>query len=374
MAICVQFQVEAAAFRAVARTTMSAIGGTLGWFTMMNGYLANNPYFLTCITCLFNGVCGLLSPIKSIRYSLFLVVFTFNAVTVCQYFGCCDVAGETKVYGGKVLSTLLGSIFSILMSWCVFPYYTSERMLTLEYNALKNVAHMIEEIHHKIVERPEPLDESGLHKRKKDWESRVKRDLEDPLALVRKELELNTVDKKQLLIITWTILPTPKVVPIIMSRLEMIVNYLREVGGLYESSTWHSGNGVGQRQQSLIQQVSGDMQSVFNSMYDVVYHCKLTMDAVDRKELKETRNALAEKVNILSEARAGLVCAYNSWNQESSEKWESSELKFLAMNHLLLLCIREIQVIGIILSETEAVMDRDRWFTWLASWYGRRPF
>lgn len=35
-------------------------------------------------------------------YSLFLAVFTFNAVVLCQYIGCCDVAGDPKVFAGKV--------------------------------------------------------------------------------------------------------------------------------------------------------------------------------------------------------------------------------------------------------------------------------
>ena len=53
-AICIQFQVETAAFRGVLRTTMTAIGGTLGWFTMMNGSLAQNPYFISGMVTLFN--------------------------------------------------------------------------------------------------------------------------------------------------------------------------------------------------------------------------------------------------------------------------------------------------------------------------------
>lgn len=137
-AICIQFQVEAAAFRAVLRTTMTALGGTLGWFTMMNGRLANNAVFIGGITAIFNGFCALASPIKEFRYSLFLATFTFNAVVVCQYFGCCDVAGETNIYGGKVLSTLLGSVYSILVSWCILPYYTSTRMLDIEHEILKD--------------------------------------------------------------------------------------------------------------------------------------------------------------------------------------------------------------------------------------------
>ena len=36
------------------------------------------------------------------RYSLFLGVFTFNGVILCQYIGCCNVPGDPKVFAGKV--------------------------------------------------------------------------------------------------------------------------------------------------------------------------------------------------------------------------------------------------------------------------------
>jgi hypothetical protein len=83
-AICIQMEVETSAFRAVLRSTMTFLGGLFGYLTMLNGTLAQNPYFITCITCAFNCVCGFFSPIKRLRYSLFLTAFTFNAVVICQ--------------------------------------------------------------------------------------------------------------------------------------------------------------------------------------------------------------------------------------------------------------------------------------------------
>lgn len=83
-AICVQWQVESSAFRAVLRSSMTFLGGLFGYLTMLNGNLAQNPYFVISISCCFNGVCGFLSPIKEFRYSLFLTAFTFNAVVICQ--------------------------------------------------------------------------------------------------------------------------------------------------------------------------------------------------------------------------------------------------------------------------------------------------
>lgn len=85
-AICIQMEVETSAFRAVLRSTMTFLGGLFGYLTMLNGSLAQNPYFITCITCAFNCVCGFFSPIKRLRYSLFLTAFTYNAVVICQVY------------------------------------------------------------------------------------------------------------------------------------------------------------------------------------------------------------------------------------------------------------------------------------------------
>jgi hypothetical protein len=100
-AICIQQYVEAAVFRAVLRALMTGVGGALGYAAMLNGSLANNAYFIAGIIVAFNAACGLLSPAKSLRYSLFLTAFTFNGVVACQYFGCCNVAGDPKVFAGE---------------------------------------------------------------------------------------------------------------------------------------------------------------------------------------------------------------------------------------------------------------------------------
>ena len=386
-AICIQFQVEAAAFRAVLRTTMTAVGGTLGWFTMMNGYLANNPYFIASITSLFNGVCGLFSPVKSIRYSLFLVAFTFNAVVICQYFGCCDVAGDTEIYGGKVLSTLLGSVYSIIVSWCILPYYTSQRMLGLENQALQDTHGLIEDMYAFLVqqgcisngESKNSKEENGQAQpddappRSTTWLERIEKSFDEPLTDIHKEMELNVVDKKQFLLLTWTILPTPQIVPLIMSRLEALSNYLRESANLFETKVL-SGD-CGNRQASLLEHISHAVDQVFETSDSVIQKCQVTMETSSKADLQMARETLCASLSDLSNARAALRVSFAEWERDNSTaEWKPAELKFLSICQLLLLSIREIEVIGLLLGETEATLDRDRWFSWAASWFGRRPF
>ena len=373
-AICIQFQVEAAAFRAVLRTTMTAIGGTLGWFTMMNGSLAQNPYFISGMITMFNGVCGLVSPIKEFRYSLFLTAFTFNAVVVCQYYGCCNLAGETNIYGGKVLSTLLGSIYSILLSWCVLPYYTSTKMLYLENQALGDGLSMVvkfdsvDQMRARKDSKPANYEENTLP----TVEDIVEK-IDDPLVMVHKELEANVIDKRQFLLVTWTLLPTPRIVYLLKARLEAMGVFLREFVKINSTPLWQSGE-LTDKYDQLLLDTGSCSNAVVEKARDVVTGCNMTFEATSRKSLDKARSDLALNVTDLEHERMKLRSALAEWDKDNEhEHWSEIELKALAKRRLLHLTIKEIHVIGILLSETEATLDRDRWLSWASSWFGRRP-
>ena len=65
---------------------MIAVGGALGYATMLNGTLASNAYFVFFIVVAVNGFFGFFSIYgMDFRYSLFLMVYTFNGVVACQY-------------------------------------------------------------------------------------------------------------------------------------------------------------------------------------------------------------------------------------------------------------------------------------------------
>ncbi len=60
-------QVEASLFRGVLRTTMTVVGGTLGYLVMLNGSLANNPYWVCAWVAAFSWLAGLLANDRSLR-------------------------------------------------------------------------------------------------------------------------------------------------------------------------------------------------------------------------------------------------------------------------------------------------------------------
>jgi hypothetical protein len=369
VSICVQFQVEAAVMRAVLRTTMSAVGGTLGYCAMLNGHLAQNPYWICGIVVAVNGFFSLASPIKSLRYSLFLANFTFNAVVVCQYYGCppCDLAGETNIYGGKVLSTMFGSMFAILVSWGILPYYTSQKMLDTEYEVMRDCLSLISS-----TWKPNPVNEGEDTNLKLSLDT-VDKLVDERLVAVHKEIENNTIDKKQLLYVTWTLLPTPAVVQLLMKRLERLGVFLREYAQVRSLSTEDGGESLSTDSQNLISQVSHLLEDCSSKAEVLLGDCKANFDATGRVELNETRSRLSQSITSLEASLDALTASFAEWDQGRKVAMKESEINTVARSRLLVLGLKEFFVIAVLLAETEATVDRDVWYSAWSSWFGRRP-
>jgi hypothetical protein len=60
-------QVEASLFRGILRSVMTVLGGVWGYLLMLDGGLANNPYWVCAWIAVGNGVGGLLAPERSLR-------------------------------------------------------------------------------------------------------------------------------------------------------------------------------------------------------------------------------------------------------------------------------------------------------------------
>ena len=120
-------------------------------------------------------------------------MFTFNAVILCQYIGCCNVPGDPKVFAGKVdaaaetkriggldcsqkvgrygtrsasltalvvsnvpvvlqiVSTVIGSTISLLLGWLVLPWYASTRMLQDQAEALRAALGLQRRMHGEVA-------------------------------------------------------------------------------------------------------------------------------------------------------------------------------------------------------------------------------
>lgn len=58
---------ESSLFRGILRSTMTVLGGTLGYLLMLNGTLANNPYWVCAFVAAGSGLAGLLAPDRTLR-------------------------------------------------------------------------------------------------------------------------------------------------------------------------------------------------------------------------------------------------------------------------------------------------------------------
>lgn len=131
--ICLTPTVNASIIKVLLRSGMIAFGGALGFATMLNGTLAQNAYFVFFIVMLVNGFfCSFSSMGTTARYSLFLVIYTYFSVVVCQYSGKCCKAGDVWEFAGRTLSTIIGASYALLFSWLVFPSYSSETIFSQE--------------------------------------------------------------------------------------------------------------------------------------------------------------------------------------------------------------------------------------------------
>lgn len=365
-AICTQMQVESSAGKAVLRTTMTVLGGLLGYLTMLNGSLAQNPYFITCIACLVNGACGLLSPMKELRYSLFLTAFTFNAVVICQYYGCCSIAGTALNFGGKVVSTMLGSIFAIIVSWCFLPFYTSEKMLELESSAMEHGLKVVKDVMHLKTNKESSSQASNVM-------DTVIKDVYTPLSDVVKEYKTNTIDKKQFMLLTYTLLPTPPVVMMLLKSLGRMTSYLHESANLMKRSSSDNMVDMDDTVAALLQDIKEDIDEVLTSAKNTYEACSDAMLARSTSHLRKARETVKAASLDFASKRAHLADSFSSWLSKNSIDSSSQNLEGLISLELLLHALREIQVSAFILSDMEEATLRDYQFSWLSSWFGRRP-
>ena len=368
-AICTQMQVESSAGKGVLRTTMTALGGLLGYLTMLNGSLAQNPYFLTCIACLVNGACGLLSPMKELRYSLFLTAFTFNAVVICQYYGCCSIPGTAINFGGKVVSTMLGSIYAILISWCFLPFYTSEKMLELESSAMEHGVNIVKDVIDLKLHKEDGVSDADASK----IMNKVIKDVYAPLSDVVKEYKTNTIDKKQFMLLTYTLLPTPPVVMMLLKSLARMTSYLHESANLLKQSSSDGITKSDDKVAALLHDIKDDIDPVLEGANETFKACSEAMLARSATCLKKAREEVRAASLDLATKRARLADAFTIWLGKNEIDASTHNLAGLISLQLLLNALREIQVSAYILSDVEEATLRDYHFSWLSSWFGRRP-
>eukprot|EP00889_Picochlorum_renovo_P001808 jgi/Picre1/28838/NNA_004235.t1 len=136
-AICLNTTVDGSIIKIFLRASMIALGGVLGYVTMLNGTLAQNAYFVFWMNMLVNAFFSYFSSIDYYsKYSMFLLMYTYFGVVVCQYSGQCCQPGDVWEFAGRTITTIIGAAFALALNWLVMPVYVSQAIFAEEVNLL----------------------------------------------------------------------------------------------------------------------------------------------------------------------------------------------------------------------------------------------
>ena len=273
---------------------------------------------------------------------------------------------------------MFGSIYAILVSWVVLPFYTSQKMLDIEYDVMNDGLALISSTWKPKEDKGG--EKEGVEKGEGDDTNHldlttVDKLVDERLVAVHKEIENNTIDKNQLLLITWTLLPTPSVVNLLAKRLERLGVFLREYAQI-KTTTIGALDGD-QSPSSEFREFMSNIIVLFeecaNTADNMMVDIRANFDAPSRAQLNQTRQALSIKVQALETSLEALTKKFVEWDSNRKDNLREMELKMVARSRLVVLAFKEFFVIAVLLAETEATVDRDAWYSALSSWFGRRP-
>jgi len=176
--------------------------------------------------------------------------------------------------------------------------------------------------------------------------------------------------------LTYTLLPTPPVVIMALETLGRMTCYLRESTHLIMNDTTEAmieGNTKDKVLSRLLENTRPQIDLALLKAKETAEACCKSMTATSPTALKESREEIRIKNAELAEQRATVSDSFTEWFQENSVGTSGANIRYAISIHLLFLAIREVQVMAYILSEVEEATDRDFYFSWLSSWFGRRP-
>ena len=132
IAVCAQPRVEATRYNTLIQTVLVLAGGAAG-FGLMSTPIARSPGALVPILLAVMFLAGHINVLAPLKQPLFLATSTFMTSLLCQY----PKAGSTMFFAGKVVSTAVGSVLTMVWFSLVAPYYASSECLETLGGALE---------------------------------------------------------------------------------------------------------------------------------------------------------------------------------------------------------------------------------------------
>lgn len=363
-AICAQDTVDSSAIKAILRVSLIGLGGSLGYATMLNGTLAQNPYFLFFMAVIVNGFFGIFSPISfDFRYSLFLVLYTWAGVATCQYTGICCTAGSASMYLGKFVSTALGAVYAFVISNVVFPVFSSQIAFELEASLLSTYMSAIEESYGQgalLLKKPETDTKELLHpnypyiglKKNAKYHRRmvhyITTAVRKRLALLSRiynEVETKAFDKHFMFFIRLTLIPLPESLRLILGRLTGIGAYVNISIKTLKCSFLRSPGSLSSEifMRTMLEQTDPCLIGVRQVQQKII-------NILIRKQIHmEDINNLQQDLDFLVSTRKNLYDQYIKVENElrKCNDWNYGDLRCLTWFGMLIHAIKEIEALGL---------------------------
>ena len=328
------------------------------------------------------------------RYSLFLMVYTWNGVVLCQYSGVCCQAGSVLQFGGKAVSTCLGAVWAMIWSILIVPMYTSEVALGLESSFLSRSFAQLDDSWQRVdtllddreAEDPKvPIDsigfvESGESQDARTSELRMKL-LDDVDSITRlrigsfkafaKEITLNSLDKRELQFVQLNLVPLPRSVRLVVRDMSILGSM---ISASFKSLYLALGDDTSHR--ALLNVLSGVRQPT----NDLLAASGVLADAIGKFLADQRRDCLAIHRDVIELAagdvrfaRGALAKAWHAAQPAIiAENPSPTKLKLLAYYAFMLRALYRLEILGstAILNE-DGYSERDSYTTFWTSWYHR---
>lgn len=383
--ICLTPTVNASIIKVFLRSAMIALGGALGFATMLNGVLAQNPYFVFFVAISVNGFFCIFSSIGSTaRYSLFLVLYTYFSVVACQYSGQCCKAGDVWDFAGRTITTIIGACLALVSDWLVFPVYSSQIIFSQEEELF---ASNIDTIASAVEDGPNILTDKLLaaaHNTSKsemnDTNSadvalvslyklvseRTSSSFQTRLSLVKDilmERSSNSLENWRFFFFNVTLLPLPFACKLVFVRVTSMGIQISVCLHALKSSVYNRNQGL--FQQLFFSKMMVDTKQLFDCTKELSIMIGNNLLQSSR-ENDQTQTKMLSTLNLIFSIRSRLLENFNSITDAlESMPVGQGDLKCLAYYQYLLASLDQVHRLAQDLCMDERTKIRDTYLTFL---------
>lgn len=382
-AICLNLTINTSIIKVFLRSTLIALGGVLGFLTMLNGNLAQNGYFVFFIVLLVTAFFNLLSSIDAAaRYTVFLITYTFFSVVTCQYTGKCCQAGDVWEFAGRTISTIVGAAFALLLNWLVMPLYSSHLIFSKEKDLLevnmKSVSDCLEQgpamLHQPkgyLVEKAKDESDQVAIASFYDFISQKTSTLfKTRLSIVNDiilEKAENSLDNWRLVFLYITLIPLPLACKLAFIRIGRMGIHINVCLHALKSSIYPNDDGT--LRETLFSKLMKDTFNLFHATEDISGMIVASLLESSEDENKKLEISIRSSLDLIQDIRLGLAIQFESAINSigSRDVISRRDLKCLVYFQYIYASLDEIHSLAYLLINDQRMKTRDNYFAFVVA-------